>query len=281
MLSHKKDFTGVLGWPLHHTLSPAIHNAAFEEAGLDWVYLAFPVPPEGLEAAVQGLRVLGCMGANVTMPHKKAVQEHLDDISGDAAAVDAVNTIQPVGSRLVGRNTDIDGFRSFLGSEVGFEARGKRAVVLGAGGAARAVVRALDDLGAASVVVAARDGERGAATASVALSASSKTVELEDLADEVREADVVVNATPVGMDGRSDPAPEASFSPDQVVVDLIYEPPTTPFIDRARGAGADAWGGLGMLVRQAAISFRIWTGADAPIEAMSAAAVRAIGRKNI
>ena len=282
MLSHKKDFAGVLGWPLTHTLSPVIHNAAFREAGLDWVYLAFPVPPENLGAAIAGLRVLGCMGANVTMPHKRAVVAHLDEISGDATAIDAVNTIEPVAGKLAGRNTDVDGFRSFLESEVGFDATGRDAVVLGAGGAARAVVRALDAMDVATIRIVARDQGKARGTAAVVRSSTTEVMSFSDasLTDAIRDADVVVNATPVGMDGRADPLPEATFTGDHVVVDLIYEPPSTPLVERARASGADAWGGLGMLVRQAAMSFQIWTGLDPPIETMSAAAIHAIGRKN-
>src|SRR3712207_5801878 len=108
------NFVGVLGWPLDHTLSPPIHAAAFRHLGMDWIYLAWPVPPEDLAAAVGGLRALGALGANVTMPHKETVIEHLDEISGDARAVGAVNTIQRIGDRLIGHNTDVDGFREFL-----------------------------------------------------------------------------------------------------------------------------------------------------------------------
>lgn len=279
MLTRRTDFTGVLGWPLARTLLPAIHNAAFHDLGLDWVYLSFPVPPPRLQAAVEGLRALGCMGANVTMPHMHLVMDHLDDVSGDATSVDAVNTIERMGERLIGRNTDVDGFSSFLSSEVGYTATGRTALVAGAGGAARAVVRALDGLGVASIVVAAREASAAKGAAGVASRAATDAIAFTAAVGAAGEADVVVNATPLGGDGRSDPLPGASLRSGQVVIDLVYDPPTTPLIERAREAGADAWGGLGMLVRQAAGSFRIWTGRDAPIETMSAAAVRAIGRR--
>src|SRR5687768_12321490 len=112
MLRHRpaENFVGILGWPLEHTLSPAIHSAAFRQAQLDWVYLAWPVEPEDLGDAINGLRALGALGANVTMPHKESVMDHLDELSGDARSVGAVNTIQRIGSRLVGHNTDVDGF---------------------------------------------------------------------------------------------------------------------------------------------------------------------------
>ncbi|MGH2746587.1 MAG: shikimate dehydrogenase [Actinomycetota bacterium] len=269
-------FAGVLGWPLDYTLSPTIHNAAFRKLGLDWVYLAFPVPPELIGSAVAGLRSLGAMGANVTMPHKESVIDFLDDLSGDARAVGAVNTIQRLGDELIGRNTDIDGFGEFLLGDAGVDPAGRSAVVLGAGGAARAVIKALGDLRASEVTIAARDEDRARPLAELAAGSRVEVTSWARAAEMASDTDIVVNATPVGMDGR-DPIPDASFGPGQVVVDLIYEPPSTPLVERARAAGADAWGGLGMLVHQAAASLRIWTGQDPPIETMSAAAVRAIG----
>jgi shikimate dehydrogenase len=268
-------FAGVLGWPLQSTLSPAIHNAAFRKLGLDWVYLRWPVPPDSLGAAVAGLRALGATGANVTIPHKEQIKTHLDECSGDALAIGAVNTIQRVGDLLVGHNTDVDGFTEFIASDVGFDARGTRALVLGAGGAARAVVAALARMGAGTVIVAGRRGPRTAEVAGLAGSAG-RGAAWTDLVELVAGADVIVNATPLGGTGE-DPAPDARLRRDQLVVDLVYDPPTTPLLERARSAGADAWGGLGMLVHQAAASFRIWTGMSAPLEAMSAAAVHALG----
>lgn len=269
-------FAGILGWPLDHTLSPTIHNAAFRKLGLDWVYLAFPVPPELIGSAVVGLRSLGAMGANVTMPHKESVIDFLDDLSGDARSVGAVNTIQRLGDELIGHNTDIDGFGEFLVGDAGIDPTDRRALVLGAGGAARAVIKALGDLRASEVIIAARDEDRARPLADLAPGSRVDVRPWAGAATIASEADIVVNATPVGMDGL-DPLADVSFRPGQVVVDLIYEPPSTPLVERARAAGADAWGGLGMLVRQAAASLRIWTGQDPPVETMSAAAVRAIG----
>lgn len=270
-----KHLTGILGWPLQHSLSPEVHNAAFRALGLDWVYIAFPVSPEMLAQAVTGLRALGALGANVTMPHKETIIEQLDEISGDARAVGAVNTIQRIGDRMIGHNTDVDGFATFLTADAGFDARGKRAVVLGAGGAARAVVKALDDLGAERISVVARRVERGHALLYLVRSGRGAVERWEDAAARVADADLVVNATPVGV-GEGDPLPNAVWGPDQVVVDLVYNPPATALVKRARAAGASGWGGLGMLIHQAASSFQIWTGQDPPLETMSAAAVRAI-----
>ena len=267
-------FVGILGWPLEHTLSPVIHNVAFRRTALDWTYLAWPVEPSSLGDAVRGLRALGAAGANVTMPHKETVIEYLDELSGDAREVGAVNTIQPVGDKLVGHNTDVDGFAEFLSGDAGYEAEGKSALVLGSGGAARAVVKGLESLGVERVTVAGRDADRTESVAGLAGVAGGAS--WDDAAKLASEADLIVNATPVGTAG-DHVLPEARLRPEQCVVDLIYAPPSTPLVEAARAAGAQAWGGLGMLVRQAAASFTIWTGQPAPLEAMSAAAVHAIG----
>lgn len=265
---------GILGWPLESTLSPAMHNAAFRRAGLDWVYLAFPVPPTLLGDAVRGLGALGSRGANVTMPHKEAVIPFLDELSGDAKMTGAVNTIQELGGRLIGHNTDVDGFRTFVQSDAGFDCAGKQALVLGAGGAARAVVRALDDLGIGDVKVAARRPEQAASLED--LHARLSPCAWEAAGKEAADCDVVVNTTPLGSGGE-DPLPEADLGTGQFVVDLVYRPPVTPLIERARASGAEAWGGLGMLVHQAVAAWRIWTGQEPPVEAMSAAALHALG----
>ncbi|CAN5639710.1 shikimate dehydrogenase [soil metagenome] len=274
MLSHGTGarFAGVLGWPLTHTLSPAIHNASFAALGLDAVYLPFPVPPGDLFAAVAGLRALGALGANITMPHKQSVAGMLDELADEVVATGAVNTVQRVGNRLVGHNTDVRGFRDFLVLDAGVDVRGVRALVLGAGGAARAVVAALDETGAAEIVVCARHAIPAGDVAGVARSARASSSEWARAAELAATADVVVNATPIGMGERGDPLPEVTFTPSQVVVDLVSEPLETTLVRRARSGGARAWGGLGMLVRQGAASFRIWTGLDAPLETMMAAA---------
>ena len=267
-------FAGVLGWPLEHTLSPVIQNAAARATGLDLVYLAFPTPPEALADAVAGLRALGAAGANVTMPHKEAIVPLLDSLSPDAAVISAVNTVVGGPGGLEGHNTDVGGLEAFLTEDAGFSAAGVDALVIGGGGAARAAMRAAENMGAARVRIAARDAGKAAAIA--ALSEIAEAVPWGAVAEQVPESVLVVNATPVGMAGE-DLLPEASFRAGQTVVDLIYSPPSTPFIERARRSGADAWGGLGMLIHQAALSFRLWTGVEPPLEAMSAAAIHALG----
>lgn len=266
---------GVLGWPLEHSLSPVIHHAAFRRMDLDWVYLTFPVEPERLGDAISGLHALRAIGVNVTMPHKETVIEHLDALSGDARSIGAVNTIQRLGDRLIGHNTDVDGFASFLSDDAGLDVSGLRCLVLGAGGAARAVVCALARVGAQGISVAARRPDQSDQIASLIRQADR--IDWLEAATRIPEFDLVVNATPVGMKGEN-LMPEASFQEGQAVVDLIYDPPVTPLVERARQGGAAGWGGLGMLVHQAAASLRIWSGQEAPIEAMSVAAMHAVSR---
>jgi shikimate dehydrogenase len=271
-------FVGILGWPLERTLSPAIHNAAFRNLGLDWIYLRWPVRPDELKAALAGLEALGGRGANVTMPHKQQVHDFVDELSGDAKRAGAVNTIQVVGKVLVGHNTDTDGFKELLQTDAAVDPRGQNALVLGTGGAARAVVCGLDDLGARGITVAARREERGAELAELAASAKATVVPWNRAWNDLPENEIVVNATPPGALTKSFVA-GARFERGHKVVDVVYDPPATPVMEAARAAGADSWGGLGMLIHQAAASFRIWTGRDPSVAAMSAAAVRALRRR--
>lgn len=263
------NFVGVLGWPLERTASPPIHNAAFRRLGLDWTYLTWPVAPEGLVDAVAGLKALGARGANVTMPHKGRAAEMMDDLTPEAEALEAINTIEYVGGRSIGHNTDVEGFKGLL-DDIGARLEERTALVLGAGGAARAIVKALGDLKAGSITIAARDPI--AAAPLEALAAAAQVIGWSDAAG--TDADVIVNCTPVGSDGSSSPM-ELKLHPAQTVIDLIYQV-RTPLLEAAKAAGAEGWGGVGMLVHQAAASFRIWTGQEPPVEVMSAAALHAL-----
>jgi shikimate dehydrogenase len=262
----------VIGDPVRHSLSPALHNAAFEALGLDWVYLAFEVPAGSAAAAVEGMRAFGIDGLNVTMPHKADVAAAVDVLSPVAERLGAVNTVVRRGGVLVGESTDGAGFVDALRADEGFDPAGKRCLVVGAGGAARAVVLALAEAGAASVVVTGRTPDRVAAAAELA-GDQGRVGEAAEAAD----ADLVVNATPVGMgDDGGLPVDPSLLGPGQVVVDLVYHPLNTPLLAEARGRGAVAVNGLGMLIHQAAHAFRLWTGEEPPLEVMSAAALRAL-----
>lgn len=267
----------LIGDPVRHSLSPTLHNAAFDAVGLDWVFLVFEVPSGEGKAAVEGMRALGIDGLSVTMPHKSDVAAAVDRLSPTAQRLGAVNTVVRHGGVLVGENTDGVGFVDALRSDEGFEPAGKRCLVLGAGGAARALVVALADAGAAEVVVVGRSPERVAAAAALA-GERGRAGE----AAAASGCDLVVNATPVGMAGRGDdgglPLDPGLLGAGQVVADLVYHPLVTPLLAEARARGAVAVNGLGMLIHQAAHAFRLWTGEDPPLAVMSAAALRTLSR---
>ncbi len=256
---------GVLGFPVGHSRSPAIHNAAYEVAGLDWRYLKLPVPPELFGETVAALGEAGFRGANVTIPHKVTALEAADRASPAAEAIGAANTLTFADGRIEAENTDAAGLVACLPEPV----VGKRALVLGAGGAARAAVWALDGEGA-EVSVWNRTGERAAALAS----------ELGVAAvDEPFAADLLVNATSVGLGGggQDETAAMKELGLDRlavpaVVVDLPYGEGETPVVAWARAGGAEVVDGLEVLVRQGALSFELWTGVEAPLDAMRAAA---------
>ncbi len=263
----------VLGLPVAHSLSPVIHNAAFAALDMDWTYVALPVEPGMVPAAVTGLRALGIVGANVTMPHKEAVADVVDELTDDAARLRAVNTIEMRGGVLVGHNTDAPGFARFLEHDAGFDPAGRTALLFGAGGAARACALALARAGLTRIVVALREPARARALAD-ALDGYPTVVDVVAFDDAAEvEADLVVNGTPLGAHGETIALPRVG--PDALVVDLLYRPASTPLQQAARATGAKAFGGLGLLLHQAALSFELWTGRPAPLEVMSAAAVAA------
>lgn len=263
---------GVIGWPVRHSLSPTIHNAAFDAAGLDWVSLAFPVAAGAAPGAVAAMRALGIEGLSVTMPHKAAVVASLDRLTDDATALGAVNCIFRDGDRLVGDNTDGAGFVASLRRDEDIDPRGMRCVVIGAGGAARAVIRSLGAAGAAEVIVVNRRADRAEAAASLA----GERGRVAD-ASAVASADLVINATPVGMgDDTARPVDVGLAEQTAVIVDLVYHPMTTPLLADAAAAGLRGVGGIGMLVHQAARAFERWTGIEAPTDAMGAAARAAL-----
>jgi shikimate dehydrogenase len=268
---------GVIGWPVVHSLSPAIHNAAFGALGLDWTYVALPVAPGAVTEAVGGLRALGFIGANVTMPHKAAVADAVDDLTDDARRLHAVNTVVVEGERLRGANTDAPGFERFLADDAGFEPGGRTALLYGAGGAARACALALARGGLDRLVLAARDPSQADALGSALDGLPTQLVVVGFDDAQSQTVDLVVNATPLGAKGEALPLPP--LGSDTLVVDLLYDPAHTPLQTAAREAGAASFGGLGLLLHQAALSFEMWTGQVAPLEVMSAAALAALAER--
>lgn len=259
---------GVIGDPVAHSRSPAIHNAAFDALGLDWVYVAFPVAAGRGGDAVEAVRVLGIAGLSVTMPHKSDVAAACDRLTPGAAALGSVNTVVNRDGVILGDSTDGPGLVAAL-RDHGVDPSGTRVLVLGAGGAARAIVEALGSCGAA-ITVAARRPEAGAKAASLARGAVA--VGFDDLDGAVAACDLVVNATPIGMLGEPPPFDVGALRRDQFVYDTVYHPSPTPLLAAAADRGIPCAGGLSMLVHQAAVAFTRWTGEPAPLEVMSAAA---------
>lgn len=292
MIDGGTKLVGLIGWPVEHSLSPAMHNAAFDAVSLNWRYVPLPVPPEQIEAAVRGLAALGFCGANVTVPHKQAVVPLVDCLSPDAAASGAVNTLvlertNRGEATIRGDNTDQEGFVRAL-RRAGFDPAGKRGVVVGAGGGGRAVVFGLLVMGAADVLILDRISKK-AETLILDLEGHSSSrlrtrpLTSQTLIESARSADLLVNATPVGMWPRMEESiwPEKVPLPRGLVVfDLVYNPPETRLLWQARKSGAHPIGGLAMLVGQGSLSFEQWTGKKAPTEVMRHACQRALRAKD-
>ncbi|MBN1994827.1 MAG: shikimate dehydrogenase [Anaerolineae bacterium] len=286
-ITGKTSVVGVLGWPVEHSLSPAMHNAAFAEMGLDWAYVPLPVQPGDVEQALKGLLALNFVGSNVTVPHKQAVMRYMDELSDAAQITGAVNTIHLRDGKFIGSNTDPAGFLNSL-HEAGCWPRGLRAAVLGAGGAARAVVFALAQAEVGAVVVFNRTAERAAflvddlADVFPDSRLSFEALTRETLLKLGNRVDLVVNTTSVGMYPQVDTCPWLEDVPmpgNAFFYDLVYNPLETVFLARARAAGATAVDGLGMLVHQGALSFETWTGRQAPLQVMRRACLQGLGIK--
>lgn len=267
----------IIGDPVRHSLSPVMHNAAFAAVDLDWLFVALPVERGAGAHAMDAIRVLGIEGLSVTMPHKADAAAACDELRGDAARLRSVNCVsRGPGRTLVGESTDGEGFIRSLREE-GHDPSGRRALVLGAGGAARAVVLALAQAGA-SVAVSARRAE--AAADAAALTDGIEAVEWPAVADAARARDLVVNATPIGMSGGDEtgtlPFLPGHFGPGQVVADLVYQPRRTALLELAAAGGAATVEGVGMLVHQGAIAFERWTAREAPVAVMRAAVLAAL-----
>ncbi len=275
---------GIFGYPLGHSISPAFQQAAFDHLGIDAIYEAWETPPEKLGHAVASLRSGDFMGANVTVPHKQAVQQHLDTIEPLAASIGAVNTIVRDDSQLVGHNTDAYGFSQSLKREAKFEPTRKRVVLIGSGGAARAAAYGLAQEGIASLVIANRTLGSAVMLAeemsNQMTDVRASSLESESLESHCAVADLIVNTTSIGMlhgpaEGRS-PILEEFIPGGCLVYDIVYNPEVTPLLKAARRAGAQTLGGLPMLVYQGAAAFKLWTGQPAPIEIMFTAAQKAL-----
>jgi shikimate dehydrogenase len=265
---------GTIGDPIAHSMSPLLHQTAFDALGLDWVSVGFCVPRGAADEALSGMRALGIAGLSVTMPHKADVASAVDELTPLARRLGAVNCVINREGGLVGDSTDGAGLLQALRRGARFDPGGRRCCVIGAGGAARAAVVALADAGAAEVVVVNRTAAR-AETAAALAGPAGKVGGPESL----EASELVVHATPSGMAG-SEEGPSAAiaqyaqyFHPGQVVMDLVYVPAETPLLRAASDGGATTVGGIGMLVHQAALAIEHWTGRSAPVEQMWSAAL--------
>ena len=286
MIDGQTQLVGVMGWPVEHSLSPVMHNAAFDALGMNWRYVAFPVRPGQVGEAIAGLKALGFRGTNVTVPHKEQVIPYLDQMPPRVRQFGAVNTIivdrdEAGRCTLSGENTDVQGFVHALGQQ-GVEVEGRRVLIVGADGGARGVVYGLCGAGAASVVVLNRTPERAAALVAD-LSAQGHATRLhsvaltpESLEVYAADVDLLVNTTTVGMWPHTEGSvwPESRPMPGHLAIcDLVYRPLETKLLQQARAAGALAIDGLGMLIAQGALSFEMWTGVWPPEDVMRAACI--------
>ncbi len=273
-INSNTKLTGVFGYPVEHSLSPAMHNAAFSHLKLNYLYLPFLVHPDNLEEAVRSIVALGIEGVNITIPHKQTVIPYLDEVSQEAELIGAVNTIKRVDKRLVGYNTDGKGFISSLEEELGVIPEGKSILIVGAGGVARAVAIQSALEGASKVAIANRTEEKAKDLARYIedniKGCSTEALSISELKDAILSADILINATPVGM--ISYPVKRLIetewLNEDLIVCDLVYNPRQTQLLREAKENGARTLEGLGMLVLQGALALKIWTGREAPLSIM-------------
>jgi shikimate dehydrogenase len=260
---------GVMGHPIEHSLSPVMHNAALRHLGLDYVYVPLAVAPTDLPQALAGLQAISCQGFNVTIPHKQAVMAYLSEVSSIAKAIGAVNTVWRVPSGWAGTNTDILGFLAPLKSLP----KPQKAVILGYGGAARAIVAGCQELGCTEIWIVGRDADKLTKFQASWPSVNLQIQNWSELATLLPTADLVVNCTPIGMYPHVDNCPltpaESKLLPTGAIVyDLIYTPRPTMLLQLARDHGSGVIDGLEMLVHQGAAGLEIWTGVEAPIDIM-------------
>ncbi|MEA5616290.1 shikimate dehydrogenase [Cronbergia sp. UHCC 0137] len=267
MITGKTKLLGVIGYPVEHSLSPVMHNVAIAKLGLDYVYLPFPIAPENLEIAIAGLASLGIIGFSVTIPHKQAILSFLSEVSPIAQAIGAVNTVTRQGDKWVGTNTDVEGFIAPLQTIDDQNWHQKTAVILGNGGAARAVVAGCVQLGLAEIHVVGRNSHKlsefSRSWENSPLAGKFQVHEWEELPKLIPQADLLVNTTPVGMYPRVDESPlsmdELGDLPSRAIAyDLIYIPKPTKFLQLAAKQKTIVIDGLEMLVQQGAAALKIW-----------------------
>ncbi|HTP88627.1 MAG TPA: shikimate dehydrogenase [Bryobacteraceae bacterium] len=278
----KAELTACFGQPVAENPTGVMQEAAFAALGLNWRYLTVEVPPARLREAVAGARAFGLRGFNCTIPHKVAVMEHLDEIAADAAVIGAVNTVRRDGDRLIGENTDGKGFLRGVRVDAGVDPKGQRAVVLGAGGASRAIVTELALAGAADILVVNRSARRGEDMVADLAAKTRAPIRFELWRGVFRvpaDADLLVNATSIGLYPDVDAMPPVDLSsarPGMLVSDAVFNPPETRLLAAARALGLPVLDGLSMLVYQGVIGFQLWTGQEPSVEVMKEALRKAL-----
>lgn len=287
MISGKTGLLGVIGSPIGHSLSPVMHNAALHEMGSNFVYVAFPIDESVLSTGIAGLGAIGVQGFSVTIPHKQAIMAELVHISELATAVGAVNTVWKTAQGWYGTNTDVEGFVSPL-REMNRDWSEENAIILGNGGAARAVVVGCAELGFKSIQVIGRNSNKLqdfiASFNNFESVASKLTVNTWDVLDSaIENADLIVNSTPIGMAPNTNASPLTAIQSQKIqngaiAYDLIYTPNPTEFLKQAKVQGATAIDGLEMLVQQGAAALKIWTGnSEVPVTTMRLAVQKHLG----
>jgi shikimate dehydrogenase len=281
--NYKAELVGVFGHPVAENPTIVMQEAAFKAAGLNWRYLTIEVYPQDLAAAMAGLRAINMRGINLTIPHKVEVLKYLDEVAPDAALMGAVNTVRRSGHKLIGENTDGKGFLRALRSDAGLNPAGLRVVILGAGGAARAISVELALAGAAHLTIINRTAARGQALVNLLAErtqAKAEFVTWETGYNVPADTNVVVNATSIGLFPHTAAKPAINYhslTPAMTVCDVIPNPPQTVFLKEAQARGATTLDGLGMLVYQGAIGFTMWTGVEAPVAEMHRALQEVFG----
>jgi len=279
----KAELLACFGQPVAENPTGPMQEAAFRALGLDWRYLTVEVPPDKLKDAILGVRAFGMRGINLTIPHKIAVMQYLDEIAADAAMIGAVNTVRRDGDRLIGENTDGKGFLRGVRVDAGMDPAGKRAVVLGAGGAARAIITELALAGVSDLLVVNRSVERAAPMAGELAAKTKAPIRHQRWQGVYRvpgDADLLVNATSIGLFPDVDAMPPVDLSdakPDLLVSDAVFNPPETRLLAAARQRGLPTLDGLSMLVYQGVIGFQLWTGRNPPEDVMKSALREALG----
>jgi shikimate dehydrogenase len=273
-ISGKTQVYGIIGHPVEHSLSPVMQSAAFEAHGIDAIYVPFPVKPEDLKSAVTGLDALGVKGVNVTIPHKQEVLELVTDLDPAAGEIGAVNTLKFENGRIYGWNTDAPGFLKSLEIDLGFDPKGKKVLLLGAGGAARGVCHALMNAGISALTISnifPDETDRLAESAADWSDIEIRKTDFEPvtLSGIVGEADLIVHATSLGLKPNEAPnLPWDKIKKETKIYDIVYNWEGTLLVRQAEEHGCKAAGGLGMLAYQGAISFSHWTGLEPPFEIM-------------